>query len=173
MSAPIATAAPEPGALTIAAGGMSALRAAAAAGDDAALAALEHAAAWTVWVAWAAAHAAPPLPARARDVRAYLLERADAGRSIATLRADAAGIAAGHRAAGQRGPCEPRGVVSATLARLAKLVATDPVQPKEWMLIRMASSTGCLTRQESRSRASTGCRRFWGGSACTLGWRVC
>ena len=99
----------------------------------------------------------------------YLLERAAAGRSIATLRADAAV----HRAAGQRGPCEPRGVVSATLARLAKLVATDPVQPKEWMLIRMASSTGCLTPQESRSRASTGCRRFWGGSACTLGWRVC
>ena len=169
MSAAIATAAPEPAALTIATGVGVAMRAAAAAGDDAALAALEHAAAWTVWVAWAAAHAAPPLPARARDVRAYLVERAAAGRSIATLRA----AAAVHRAAGQRGPCEPRGVVSATLARLAKLVATDPVQPKEWMLIRMASSTGCLTRQESRSRASTGCRRFWGGSACTLDWRVC
>ena len=56
----------------------------------------------------------------ARDVRAYILERADAGRSMGTLRADAAGIAAVHRAAGQRGPCEPRGVVSATLARLAK-----------------------------------------------------
>ena len=49
------------------------------------------------------------MPARTRDVRAYLLERADAGRSIATLRADDAGIAAVHRAAGQRGPCEPRG----------------------------------------------------------------
>ena len=132
MSATIATAAPEPAALTIAAGGMSAMRTAADAGDDAALAALERAAAWTpntrraygrawaAWSAWAAAHDAPPLPAMARDVRRYILERADAGRSMGTLRADAAGIAAVHRAAGQAGPCEPRGVVSATLARLAK-----------------------------------------------------
>ena len=55
---------------------------AADAGDDAALAALERSAAWS---------------ANTRDVRAYILERADAGRSIATLRADAAGIAAVHR----------------------------------------------------------------------------
>ena len=133
---------PQPDALTIAAGGMSAMRAAADAGDDAALAALEHAAAWTPntrrayvrawtgWTAWAAAHDAPTLPARARDVRAYLLSRSAAGRSMGTLRADAAGIAAVHRAAGQASPCEPRGVVSATLARLAK---SDPhaVAPRQ------------------------------------------
>ena len=57
--------------------------------------------AWAAWSTWAADNDAPTLPARARDVRAYILERSDAGRSIATLRADAAGIAAVHRAAGQ------------------------------------------------------------------------
>ena len=114
MSATIATAAPEPAALTIATGVGAAMRAAAAAGDDAALAALERSAAWSTntrrayarawsgWSAWSAAHDAPPLPAMARDVRAYLLSRSDAGRSMGTLRADAAGIAAVHRAAGQR-----------------------------------------------------------------------
>ena len=133
-------ASPQPDALTIAAGGMSALRAAAGAGDDAALAALEHAAAWT---AWSAAHDAPTLPARARDVRAYLLERADAGRSMGTLRADAAGIAAVHRA---------------TLARLAKSEphAHAPRQVDGLTAEALAAiqAVACQPRQHARRRES-------------------
>ena len=170
MSATIATAAPEPDALTIAAGGGAAMRAAADAGDDAALAALERAAswssntrraygrAWAAWSAWAAAHAVPPLPAMARDVRAYLLSRSDAGRSMGTLRADAAGIAAVHRAAGQRGPCEPRGVVSATLARLAKSEphARAPRQVHGLTAEALAAiqATACQPRHYARRRES-------------------
>ena len=100
--------------------------------DEAELAAYERAAAWTpntrrayarawdAWDAWAARAGVPMIPARAKDVRAYLLERAAAGRSIATLRAAAAGIAAMYTAAGHPNPCPPHGSVSATLTRLAK-----------------------------------------------------
>ena len=166
----LAERAPEPDALTIATGVGAALRAAADAGDDAALAALERSAAWSAntrrayarawsaWSAWSAAHETPPLPARARDVRRYILERADAGRSIATLRADAAGIAAVHRAAGQRGPCEPRGVVSATLARLAKSEphARAPRQVHGLTAEALAAiqATACQPRQHARRRES-------------------
>ena len=165
-----APAAPEPDALTIAAGGMSAMRAAADAGDDAALTALERSASWSAntrrayarawsgWSAWSAAHAAPPLPARARDVRAYLLSRSAAGRSMGTLRADAAGIAAVHRAAGQASPCEPRGVVSATLARLAKSEphAHAPRQVDGLTAEALAAiqAVACQPRQHGKRRES-------------------
>ena len=71
MSAAIVNAAPEPDALTIATGVGAAMLAAAAAGDDAALAALERSAAWSAntrrayarawsgWSAWSAAHERP------------------------------------------------------------------------------------------------------------------
>ena len=144
-----------PDALTIATGVGAAMLAAADAGDDAALAALERSAAWS---AWSAANETPTLPARARDVRRYIIERADAGRSIATLRADAAGIAAVHRAAGQRGPCEPRGVVSATLARLAKSEphAHAPRQVDGLTAEALAAiqAVACQPRQHARRRES-------------------
>lgn len=54
--------------------------------------------AWTTWRAWTQARALPVLPAQPLDVRHYLLDRA-AGRSLNTLQADTAGIAALHTAA--------------------------------------------------------------------------
>ena len=89
----------------------------AARGDDAALAALERTAAWsrntlrtylrawTAWTRWAAAEGVPAMPASSADVRAFVLNRVvHAGRSIATARADVAGISAIHQAAGQPSP---------------------------------------------------------------------
>ena len=104
----------------------------AATGDAAALAALERLAtwapntrrayerAWTRWTTWAAAHGVPALPADPVHVRDYLLARDADGKALATLRMDAAGIGAVHQAAQQPTPCPPRGLVAATLSRLAK-----------------------------------------------------
>ena len=161
----------EPGALTIAGAAGDAVQAAADAGDDAALAALERSAAWSTntkrayvrawagWSTWAADNGALAMPARARDVRAYIIERSDAGRSIATLRADAAGIAAVHRATGQGGPCEPLGVVSATLARLAKSErhASRKVRQVQGLTVKALGAiqaTACLPRQHGKRRES-------------------
>ena len=91
--------------------------------------------------AWSAEHAPGPIsrawaalvgmgrrargaPAASQDARrAGLPPRTGRppGARWRTLRADAAGIAAVHRAAGQRGPCEPRGVVSATLGQAGEV----------------------------------------------------
>ncbi len=76
--------------------------------------------AWRAWEAWATAHGAPVLPARGQDVRAYLLERAAEGRALATLRADAGGIAAVHNAAHEPNPCAKGGAVRMALTQLAK-----------------------------------------------------
>ena len=74
----------------------------------------------------------------ARDVRRYILERADA--------------------AGQRGPCEPRGVVSATLARLAKSEphAHAPRQVDGLTAEALAAiqAVACQPRQHARRRES-------------------
>ena len=59
------------------------------------------------------------LPALPATVAAYLADRADQGASISTVRADAAGIAAAHRAAGHDTPTATEGV-RATLRGLAR-----------------------------------------------------
>ena len=79
-----------------------------------------YAAAWRRWTAWADAHGVAELPAQPADVRAYILDRAAAGRVDATLRMDVGGIAAVHQAQGIPSPCAARGLVARTLARLAK-----------------------------------------------------
>ena len=69
--------------------------------------------------AWALARGQSALPARPETVAAYLADRADQGASISTVRADAAGIAAAHRAAGHDTPTASEGV-RATLRGLAR-----------------------------------------------------
>ena len=58
--------------------------------------------------AWALERGQPALPRRPETVAAYLADRADRGASISTVRADAAGIAAAHRAAGHDTPTARR-----------------------------------------------------------------
>ena len=69
----------------------------------------------------AATHGVFALPADwCGDVRRYLVERAAAGRSLATLRSDAATLAAIHTASHHPNPCAPGSAMSAMLTRLAK-----------------------------------------------------
>ena len=113
-------------------------------------------AAWKRWTAWAAARGVAALPADARHVRAYILDRAAAGRVDATLRMDAAGIAAVHEVHGAATPCPPRGLVSATLARLAK--QPDRARPQRQAeglttdALAAIRATACLPRRPQRSR---------------------
>ena len=69
--------------------------------------------------AWALERGQSALPALPATVAAYLADRADRGASISTVRADAAGIAAAHRAAGHDTPTASEGV-RATLRGLAR-----------------------------------------------------
>ena len=113
-------------------------------------------AAWKRWTAWAAARGVAALPADARHVRAYILDRAAAGRVDATLRMDAAGIAAVHEVHGAATPCPPRGLVSTTLARLAK--QPDRARPQRQAeglttdALAAIRATACLPRRPQRSR---------------------
>ena len=144
----------------------------AARGDDAALAALERTAAWsrntrrtylrawTAWTRWAAAAGVPAMPASAADVRAFVLNRVGhAGRSIATARADVAGIAAIHQASGQPSPVRAGGAVSATITRLAKARA----QPQRQAPGLAEAELGAIraTARTARRVPADGTRRAW------------
>ena len=144
----------------------------AARGDDAALAALERTAAWsrntrrtylrawTAWTRWAAAAGVPAMPASAADVRAFVLNRVEhAGRSIATARADVAGIAAIHQASGQPSPVRAGGAVSATITRLAKARA----QPQRQAPGLAEAELGAIraTARTARRVPADGTRRAW------------
>ena len=144
----------------------------AARGDDAALAALERTAAWsrntlrtylrawTAWTRWAAAEGVPAMPASSADVRAFVLNRVvHAGRSIATARADVAGIAAIHQASGQPSPVRSGGAVSATITRLAKARA----QPQRQAPGLAEAELGAIraTARTARRVPADGTRRAW------------
>ena len=144
----------------------------AARGDDAALAALERTAAWsrntrrtylrawTAWTRWAAAAGVPAMPASAADVRAFVLNRVGhAGRSIATARADVAGISAIHQASGQPSPVRAGGAVSATITRLAKARA----QPQRQAPGLAEAELGAIraTARTARRVPADGTRRAW------------
>ena len=150
----------------------AALMTRAARGDDAALAALERTAAWsrntlrtylrawTAWTRWAAAAGVPAMPASSADVRAFVLHRVGhAGRSIATARADVAGIAAIHQASGQPSPVRAGGAVSATITRLAKARA----QPQRQAPGLAAAELGAIraTARTPRRVPADGTRRAW------------
>ena len=144
----------------------------AARGDDAALAALERTAAWsrntlrtylrawTAWTRWAAAEGVPAMPASSADVRAFVLNRVvHAGRSIATARADVAGISAIHQASGQPSPVQSGGAVSATITRLAK----ERAQPQRQAQGLAEAELGAIraTARTARRVPTDGTRRAW------------
>ena len=59
---------------------------------------------WARWQDWAFHHGAQVMPARPAAISVYLIERAKAGLSPATVHMDRASIAAAHRAAGADDP---------------------------------------------------------------------
>ena len=67
-------------------------------------------AAWKRWQVWASDHGVRAMPAAAKWVAAYLTERAEAGRSPATVRLDRAAIGAAHRAVDAVDPTAARAV---------------------------------------------------------------
>ncbi len=117
--------------------------------------------AWSTWQAWAAAHGVGALPARWQDVRAYLLERAAAGRTLATLRADADGIAAVHTTTRQPNPCAKGGAVRMALTRLAKGRGRAPRQVAALDAAALAAirATAAQPRRGTRRRESPAAAR--------------
>jgi len=77
---------------------------------------------WAQWAGWADAEGVPAAPADPAHVAAWIADRAQAGRSVATLRAGAAAVSAHHRAAGLADPCAAE-IVRKTLAGLARTAA--------------------------------------------------
>lgn len=59
---------------------------------------------WARWQAWAFHRGTQAMPARPEAISVYLIERAKAGLSLATVHLDRASIAAAHRAAGADDP---------------------------------------------------------------------
>ena len=74
---------------------------------------------WRVWQAWAGERGQPDLPGDPAAVATFLLDRADAGASIATVRLARAAIGAFHRDGGHPDPTDNIGVrrVMAGLSR--------------------------------------------------------
>ena len=74
---------------------------------------------WRVWQAWAGERGQPDLPGDPAAVATFLLDRADAGASIATVRLARAAIGAFHRDGGHPDPTDNVGVrrVMAGLSR--------------------------------------------------------
>ena len=74
---------------------------------------------WRLWCQWASSRKFDTLPASPIAVADYLLDRAEAGASVSTLRLVQASIAAAHKDAGHSDPTDNQGVkrVMAGLAR--------------------------------------------------------
>lgn len=75
-----------------------------------------------LWAAWAAERGTPAMPAEPLAVRAYLIERAEDGRSVSTLRSGLSAISAVHRAEGLESPCDSQ-TVKLAMAALARQYA--------------------------------------------------
>ena len=100
---------------------------------------------------WALARGQPALPARPETVAAYLADRADRGASISTVRADAAGIAAAHRAAGHDAPTAAEGV-RATLRGLARQRAGHSRHQAQALTDSALAAIRATARQPRRGR---------------------
>lgn len=79
--------------------------------------------------AWCEERRLVPLPAAPETVALYLADRANAGRRVATVELDAAGIAAAHRAAGHASPRD-HVAVKAVLAGIRRAVGVAPRQKR-------------------------------------------
>ncbi len=90
--------------------------------------------AWKRWYKWAYRHGYRALPAVAAVVAAYLIERARAGASPATVRMDCAGIAAAHRFIGADDPtaCEDVRQAVRSIARTNSGKGRGQVKGVDW-----------------------------------------
>ncbi len=90
--------------------------------------------AWKRWWEWARRHGHQALPAVAAVVAAYIIERAKAGASPATVRMDCAGIAAAHRFIGADDPtaCEEVRQALSTIARTNSGKGRGQVKGVDW-----------------------------------------
>lgn len=84
-------------------------------------------AAWRQFVEWCDTEGYPPFPADSKTVAAYLAQRAEAGRTPATLRVDRAGIRYFHETRGVDSPTQSAGV-SRVLRGLGRRAAANLVQ---------------------------------------------
>lgn len=74
---------------------------------------------WRSWESFCKQQRCKALPGEAAYVAGFLTWRASQGRSVATIRSDAAAIAAAHKAAGVANPCQDE-LVRATIRGLAR-----------------------------------------------------
>ena len=75
--------------------------------------------AWRRWVAWSRARGVPAMPATPKLAAAFLLELAEQGLSVATIRLQKAALGRAHRSLGHPDPTDTEGVrqVMASIAR--------------------------------------------------------
>ena len=106
---------------------------------------------WQRFETWVARHGETPLPARPETVAAYLADRADRGASMSTVRADAAAIAAAHRAAGHESPTTSEGV-RATLRGLARQRAGRTQQQAQALTDQALTAIRATARRPRRGR---------------------
>ena len=97
---------------------------------------------------WAERHGHDPLPATAQSVALYLVDRAEVGSSLATVRAAASVIAAGHRAQGFPSPTRSEGV-RVTLRGLTRRIGRPQHQAEALTLVVLEAirSTATLPRR--------------------------
>ncbi|MXX89546.1 MAG: tyrosine-type recombinase/integrase [Boseongicola sp. SB0677_bin_26] len=87
-------------------------------------------ASWRKWEEWSAAHGARVMPARPEAVALFVAERAEEGKSVASLRLAVAAIAAAHDAAGHANPCADR-VVKTAMQGLVRQAAQAGASQKQ------------------------------------------
>ena len=84
---------------------------------------------WRLFLKWTEAHGVSALPAAPETVAAYIVDRADSGVKLATVKLSAAGIFAAHRAAGFDDPAKSQGV-RAALAGVSRAIGEPQAQAK-------------------------------------------
>ena len=112
-----------------------------------------YAAAWRAWEECAARHGFAVLPATPASLAIHLAERAEAGRSVASLRLSCAAIGQAHRMAGHASPtAAPVGLtadaVAAIRGSLAVKAALQPLAARDLAIVALMACAG-LRRSEA------------------------
>lgn len=111
-------------------------------------------AAWNAWCAWSAARGTPALPAGPLSLAAFLRERADDGRSIASIRQTLSALGMAHKAAGHPAPAAHPGIAAfvAGLARQAAAAGRTARQARPLDAEAVAAIRAALHAREDRGR---------------------
>lgn len=114
-----------------------------------------YAAAWRDWLIWTEATGFSSLPADPEAVAAYLVDLADRGRKLSTLRLRVAALGAAHREAGQAFDARHQAIAT-ILAGIRRLHGARPTQKAPLLrddLIRMLVAIETDTLKGRRDRA--------------------